>query len=59
VSAACFYCVFAENRSCETHRGQAVFFSYYDAAKNVTDNGHTRHSGCPIVEGSKVIMITE
>lgn len=33
---------------------QAVFFSYL-GPDNRTDNGRTRHSGCPIIEGTKWI----
>lgn len=36
-------------------RGQAAFFSYYDKAKNITDVGLTRHSGCPVLDGNKWI----
>eukprot|EP00611_Tribonema_gayanum_P020701 TRINITY_DN3832_c0_g2_i2.p1 TRINITY_DN3832_c0_g2~~TRINITY_DN3832_c0_g2_i2.p1 ORF type:complete len:453 (-),score=156.53 TRINITY_DN3832_c0_g2_i2:705-2063(-) len=36
-------------------RGQAAFFAYYDKERNVTDSGRTRHSGCPIISGTKWI----
>ncbi|KAG5184989.1 hypothetical protein JKP88DRAFT_348401 [Tribonema minus] len=36
-------------------KGQAVFFSYYDSEKERVDNGRTRHSGCPVIEGTKWI----
>eukprot|EP00903_Cladosiphon_okamuranus_P010152 g9613.t1 len=35
-------------------KGQAAFFSYL-GPDNRTDNGRTRHSGCPILEGTKWI----
>lgn len=34
---------------------QAVFFSYIDPETKIMDNGFTEHSGCPVVEGTKVI----
>lgn len=36
--------------------GSAVFFSYFDPLTNVTDNGLTQHSGCPVYEGEKKII---
>jgi len=36
--------------------GDAVFFSYFDPLTNVTDNGLTQHSGCPVYEGEKKII---
>jgi len=36
--------------------GAAVFFSYIDPATNITDNGLTQHSGCPVYEGEKKII---
>ncbi|CAM9997704.1 unnamed protein product, partial [Laminaria digitata] len=33
---------------------QAVFFSYL-GPDNRTDKGRTRHSGCPIIKGTKWI----
>ncbi|CAN0514237.1 unnamed protein product, partial [Ectocarpus sp. 8 AP-2014] len=35
-------------------KGQAAFFSYL-GPDNKTDKGRTRHSGCPIIEGTKWI----
>jgi hypothetical protein len=40
-------------------RGQAVFFSYYDKATGLIDDGRTLHSGCPIKEGTKVLTVLE
>jgi len=36
--------------------GSAVFFSYFDPLTNITDNGLTQHSGCPVYEGEKKII---
>lgn len=36
--------------------GSAVFFSYFDPVSNLTDNGLTQHSGCPVYEGEKKII---
>ena len=36
--------------------GDAVFFSYLDAASGRMDVGHTLHSGCPVVEGDKWVL---
>jgi len=36
--------------------GSAVFFSYMDPLTNITDNGLTQHSGCPVYEGKKRII---
>jgi len=36
--------------------GSAVFFSYFNPLTNVTDNGLTQHSGCPVYEGEKKII---
>uniref|UniRef100_A0A7S4AD37 Fe2OG dioxygenase domain-containing protein n=2 Tax=Pseudo-nitzschia australis TaxID=44445 RepID=A0A7S4AD37_9STRA len=36
--------------------GSAIFFSYFDPLTNVTDNGLTQHSGCPVYEGEKKII---
>jgi hypothetical protein len=36
--------------------GTAVYFSYMDPATNLTDNGFTEHSGCPVYEGGKNIV---
>jgi len=36
--------------------GSAVFFSYMDPQTNLTDNGFTQHSGCPVYEGEKKII---
>ena len=36
--------------------GSAVFFAYVDPLTNLTDNGLTQHSGCPVYEGEKKII---
>jgi len=36
--------------------GDAVFFSYFNPLTNITDNGLTQHSGCPVYEGEKKII---
>jgi len=36
--------------------GSAVFFSYFNPLTNVTDNGLTQHSGCPVYDGEKKII---
>jgi hypothetical protein len=36
--------------------GSAIFFSYIDPKTNITDNGLTTHSGCPVYEGEKKII---
>jgi len=36
--------------------GSGVFFSYFNPLTNVTDNGLTQHSGCPVYEGEKKII---
>ena len=36
--------------------GSAIFFSYIDPETNLTDNGLTTHSGCPVYEGEKKII---
>ena len=36
--------------------GGAVFFSYIDVEKRITDKGFTEHSGCPVLEGEKKIV---
>jgi hypothetical protein len=36
--------------------GSAVFFSYIDPSTNISDDGFTSHSGCPVYEGSKRIV---
>ena len=36
--------------------GTAVYFSYIDPKTNLTDNGLTEHSGCPVYEGEKKIV---
>jgi len=36
--------------------GGAVFFSYIDVEKKITDKGFTEHSGCPVLEGEKKIV---
>jgi hypothetical protein len=37
--------------------GAAVFFSYMNADTKVMDTGWTTHSGCPVVEGTKRIVV--
>ena len=37
-------------------KGDAVFFSYIDPEKRVTDKGFTEHSGCPVLVGEKKIV---
>merc|ERR1712194_8920 len=36
--------------------GSAIFFSYIDPDKRVTDTGFTEHSWCPVIEGEKKIV---
>lgn len=36
--------------------GDAVFFSYLDAASGRMDVGHTLHSGCPVAAGDKYVV---
>jgi len=36
--------------------GGAVFFSYIDPEKKITDKGFTEHSGCPVLKGEKKIV---
>jgi len=36
--------------------GDAVYFSYINPLTNMTDNGLTQHSGCPVYEGEKKII---
>ena len=36
--------------------GGAVFFSYIDPDKRITDKGFTEHSGCPVHQGVKKIV---
>lgn len=38
------------------NEGSAVFFSYFNPLTNITDNGLTQHSGCPVYEGEKKII---
>jgi 2OG-Fe(II) oxygenase superfamily len=37
--------------------GAAVFFSYMDPVTKKMDTGWTTHSGCPVVEGTKRIVV--
>jgi hypothetical protein len=38
------------------NKGNAIFFSYIDPLTNMTDNGLTQHSGCPVYDGEKKIV---
>jgi hypothetical protein len=42
-----------DNVHVRPNSGSAVFFGYFNPLTNVTDNGLTRHSGCPVYEGEK------
>jgi len=37
-------------------KGAATFFSYIGSDDFINDNGFTRHSGCPVIEGEKKII---
>jgi hypothetical protein len=37
-------------------QGSAIFFSYIDPLTNMSDNGFTQHSGCPVYDGEKKII---
>jgi hypothetical protein len=37
--------------------GSALFFSYIDPARKVMDPGYTQHSGCPVFEGTKRVVL--
>ena len=37
-------------------KGSAVYFSYIDPEKRITDKGFTEHSGCPVLIGEKKIV---
>ncbi|KAG7350959.1 prolyl 4-hydroxylase alpha subunit [Nitzschia inconspicua] len=37
-------------------QGSAIFFSYIDPSTNMTDDGLTQHSGCPVYDGEKKII---
>jgi len=39
----------------QAEKGSAIFFSYMGSDK-VMDNGFTEHSGCPVIEGQKLII---
>lgn len=36
--------------------GMAVFITYVDLDKQVTDDGMTNHAGCPVYNGAKKII---
>ena len=36
--------------------GMAVFFTYVDPNRQVTDNGMSMHAGCPVYKGAKKII---
>lgn len=37
-------------------KGSAVFYSYWDKATDLHDNGMTQHAGCSVAEGDKKIV---
>lgn len=39
-------------------KGTATFFSYMNPQTEKMDNGLTEHSGCPVIEGEKMIAVT-
>lgn len=37
-------------------KGSGAFFSYINPETKIMDTGFTQHSGCPVIEGSKIIV---
>lgn len=67
VASMVMYCAIAERGGhtnfgnaavhIKPEKGQAVFLSYFDPATGLMDEGFSQHSGCPMYEGVKSIVL--